>query len=920
MVRHGGAMSCRGRPALRIASTTAGCAALEPLPMVPLVADQEQPRGGERAWTARSAQRADSGTLSAGKRTLTEQLQDHAPRRMPRGTPVIAGGSSRASEIANRGLPRLHLLGVPPSGGVPLFAPTGLGCDGDHNPLGTIAEVPYRAEMERAFGEDFGSVRAELGADLGDIGALGAARTEVVAFESQQPDRGAVAHELAHVVQHRRARSAMPSTPIEDADSAAEQEAELVAARIVAGERAPQVRQVPTGEVARIRPGRAPTPPPRPDARTWIGHMLVLAPLRADVSGYLTDVHMPPVHPRLTWTSAGTLAVRVWGAIGNATRLQLALTPLDIFARIDQVRELGEPTTTSGPLTYVPEVAPIIARELETALRHSVQRLGPRLVAAFDASSALQTTAARDASAISPDALVFSHPLDAVVEEVLRQGAIATIRARRPEDDEPAPDRATRGVLRPVSFRWVDDPALWNWIRTEPADATPEEVAKQLLGSTIRAYELGGTAPFYALPPSHAQAIVTAGTNRYTVYEHSSGPPPDAIREATAHARGRVAELERRPGSKVNLPANPADARLLEAAHAAAGPGAPASRVLDELHHRMSPDQQRALEAFHRKMGDAPALRAIESTVTRQDLTQFLNEKLLSNPERVRLQAEIATARAELARARMAELGIAGDGLMQSRVQEDASALIHDLAPGSSVDASRVTDAVKRWDVREIVGDLGEAIGRAQLHADAANAPGRSVLSNIEIVTRVSGSRIIKEWQQAQRAQGQPDNPKGLYEADGKLWRSITEVDNLVVERTARGALRPVLMEQVKSGVDDRPVDAAKQNTKALDALQAAAAGSRDIAVYDRVGKNTLGAERGGELDLSHLDGLTLKTRGLPGKNLDPRLGDHFDAALDLGGTTMSAKEARSLLEDLARELLGAKVAELLKLAPGAGK
>jgi hypothetical protein len=319
-------------------------------------------------------------------------------------------------------------------------------------------------------------------------------------------------------------------------------------------------------------------------------------------------------------------------------------------------------------------------------------------------------------------------------------------------------------------------------------------------------------------------------------------------------------------------------------------------------------------------MGDAPALRAIESTVTRQDLAQFLNEKLLSNPERIRLQTEIATARAELARARMAELGIAGDGLMQSRVREDASALIHDLAPGGSVEASRVADAVKRWDVREIVGDLGEAIGRAQLHADAASAPGRSVLSNIEIVTRVRGFRTIKEWQQAQRAQGQPDNPKGLYEADGKLWRSITELDNLVVERTVRGALRPVLMEQVKTGVDDRPVDAAKQNTKALDALQAVAAGSPDIAVYDRVGKNTLGAQRGGELDLSHLDDLTLKTRGLPGKNLDPRLGDHFDAALDLGSTNMSAKEARSLLEDLAREILGAKVAELLKLAPGAGK
>ena len=50
--------------------------------------------------------------------------------------------------------------------------------------------------------------------------------------------------------------------------------------------------------------------------------------------------------------------------------------------------------------------------------------------------------------------------------------------------------------------------------------------------------------------------IVTAGANRYTVYERASHPAPDAIREATAQARTRLAELERRPGSNVKLPAD----------------------------------------------------------------------------------------------------------------------------------------------------------------------------------------------------------------------------------------------------------------------------------------------------------------------------------------------------------------------------
>lgn len=1593
--------------------------------MVPPVADREQRRGEERAWATRSAHDVYAGTRSAGKRTLTERLPDHAPRRMPRGTPVIAGEASRTGQIADSALPRLHLLGVPVSGTVPLFrpmGPMGRGPDdgaaheqGPSDHPGPTGDLPYRAEMERAFGEDFGSVRTELGASLGGIGAVGAARAEVVAFESAQPDRGVVAHELAHVVQHRRAGSAMPSTPVESADSAAEQEAELVAVRVVAGERAPEVRQAPSGQIARMLPSRRPAPAPRVDARTWIDHMLVLSPLRADVSGYLAGARLPPAHPRLTWASRGMLAVKVWGALGNATRIRLALAPLDIFARVDEMRELGDPTPTSGPLKYIPEVAPIIARELEAALVQSVQRLGPRLVAAFDASPALQSSAG-DASAISPDALVFSHPLDQVVEEVIREGAIATIRARKAEDDEPAPDRVAPGALRPVRFRWADDPALWNWIRTEPTDATPEEVAKQLLGSTIRAYELRGTAPFYALPPSHAQAIaperaahavrsvagsthatgaidvlqrgapesalassrdgeaaglaqaehaadgpiaggdtdatslagrcrsqlhlladsypelaaarklaevsarladrtrrlqtmqapeyarlgnllaqqsavlytvagdldaiatqirrlqqatrsqaidptlaeiadlvldagacsdlpatahkqlatahakhasipfdamdamlddarahtlpthaladqwgpgesgstrvsppmtgrqqwedlraretqltgdvlavrrahgagtdqpgatrvlteraralqiearlvaaetqcgymadqlteqegvvatiagqmrdlqsarnalralsntmagirirwrekhaqlfalvgsgaqadgepaaairraiaeleielaqvgddktraaletaqselkdmaiaravvdiavmigltlvtsglgaaaggiarglrmgrvaaqlvnvatqsvamatlrtvlyhdsfasafgselltnfaglaalrgvaaglsklklgkslavlkegqgawkyiahgteltieavtqagiqfaaaqadslvrqgrtldddelkmlaiqgigmfvgnaiahrlanpaldaisayaakvgapyrraqvrkladqvgrtgdieasqelireeralvaeelavlrqierdpsgraqigeqtlatvadqahhhidalaqlgvehalqsglteispgkawegssnqvepalaearaagarvyheqlgdgsrrhiVTPGANRYTVYERASHPAPDTIREATAQAQSRLAELERRPGSNVKLPANAADAQLLESARAAAGNGAPASRVLDELRRRLPPEQQRGLDAFRKKTNDEQVLEAIEHTFPKRDLAQFLGEHALSKADEKRLKAEILDARAELVRARLVELGVAGDGLVQSRAEELALRIARDLQLRGPVDEARISDAISHADVAELVGDLGEAIARAQLHSDIASMPERSVLANLEVVRQVKDFSTIAAWQAAQRGKGLPSEPNGLYEADGKLWKSITEVDSIVVERSASGSLRPVLFEQVKAGASNTPAEASAQNRKALDALRAVHDGATDVAIYDRIGKNTLGAQRTGELDLSQLDQVQLKSRGLPGKG--------FDGALDLGGTAMEAKDARRVLEQVARALLGERVARLLGVVP----
>jgi hypothetical protein len=182
------------------------------------------------------------------------------------------------------------------------------------------------------------------------------------------------------------------------------------------------------------------------------------------------------------------------------------------------------------------------------------------------------------------------------------------------------------------------------------------------------------------------------------------------------------------------------------------------------------------------------------------------------------------------------------------------------------------------------------------------------MLANLEVVRQVKDFSTIAAWQAAQRGKGLPSEPNGLYEADGKLWKSITEVDSIVVERSASGSLRPVLFEQVKAGASNTPAEASVQNRKALDALRTVHDGATDIAVYDRIEKNTLGAQRTGELDLSQLDQVQLKSRGLPGKG--------FDGALDLGGTAMEAKDARRVLEQVARALLGERVARLLGVVP----
>src|SRR5690242_19889852 len=59
------------------------------------------------------------------------------------------------------------------------------------------SEIPYRSEMEGAFGQDFSGVRSHVGkgAAMDSLGAHAAASGESIAFGSASPDKHTVAHE-----------------------------------------------------------------------------------------------------------------------------------------------------------------------------------------------------------------------------------------------------------------------------------------------------------------------------------------------------------------------------------------------------------------------------------------------------------------------------------------------------------------------------------------------------------------------------------------------------------------------------------------------------------------------------------------------------------------------------------------------------
>ena len=87
-------------------------------------------------------------------------------------------------------------------------------------------------------------------------------------------------------------------------------------------------------------------------------------------------------------------------------------------------------------------------------------------------------------------------------------------------------------------------------------------------------------------------------------------------------------------------------------------------------------------------------------------------------PRRERLRATPALSKADekwLVRARLVELGVAGDGLVQSRAEELAVRIARDLQSRGSVDEARINDAISHADVAELVGNLGEAPARRRL-------------------------------------------------------------------------------------------------------------------------------------------------------------------------------------------------------------
>lgn len=119
-------------------------------------------------------------------------------------------------------------------------------------------QLPFRADMEQAFGQEFSAVKVATGQSsaMGKLGATAAARGEAIAFADADPDRRTVAHELTHVVQQRQSAISGDAQrkPIAGVESAPELEAERVADRVAGGQDAGEITAKPAGQIHRHAP------------------------------------------------------------------------------------------------------------------------------------------------------------------------------------------------------------------------------------------------------------------------------------------------------------------------------------------------------------------------------------------------------------------------------------------------------------------------------------------------------------------------------------------------------------------------------------------------------------------------------------------------------------------------------------------
>jgi hypothetical protein len=242
------------------------------------------------------------------------------------------------------------------------------------------------------------------------------------------------------------------------------------------------------------------------------------------VGRYLDQVSMVEPAPGVGW--------RDEKAFIAATVKQLQR--MDLFTRRESLMEVTYPAdpyfaiqdllprndsdwTPTLTTEWVPTIGTALGQVFEQAIARSLQRLGPRWAELAQHSPRAEALGDERLSLVAAESLVASAPIDLAVRRGLTVSAVVELTKAYSK-----PGKSKPRLLRPVRLEWLGatDPALWNWVRSDPKDATVEEVAASLWHGSKRqgfdgpasfyAYGLVAMAGMFGLPPSWARTFAEA--------------------------------------------------------------------------------------------------------------------------------------------------------------------------------------------------------------------------------------------------------------------------------------------------------------------------------------------------------------------------------------------------------------------------
>jgi len=398
---------------------------------------------------------------------------------------------------------------------------------------GAGAPLPHLGTIQRSFGRhDVTGVRAQVGGDgavaAGAIGAEAYAIGDRAAFAAT-PDIHTAAHEGAHVVQQRAGVSLRGG--VGEAGDRHEQQADEVADAVVAGQSAEPILDRITEE----RTGNAGA-----GVQRKLGESLVTAEvyltnrnnaraLAGALSSHLQGVAWIQPDPRLPWSRRHVFAQVLAGILDShltPTELRKLCHPADPLAVVDQLRPAQpassgrlleqidpQPGAVVGPSEWLPSIGLAITQMIEGSVIASLRRLGPRWVACADRGMSEEARLDETRSLVPYDALVTSHPMDRIVGQAITGAAVFDFQEDPARASGSADLAPTAGKVRRLALVWQGerDPSLWNWVKADPPDATPEEVAASLFGTekngerkTFLAYLLTAAPPLFGVPPNTA--------------------------------------------------------------------------------------------------------------------------------------------------------------------------------------------------------------------------------------------------------------------------------------------------------------------------------------------------------------------------------------------------------------------------------